>query len=93
MLMKSALNMEYNFIPEDYKLLQNEGFCVLDNFLGTYAPLIKKLTREFFIDLCYQVRGEIKPAEIKQISSLDAGIDYEDDEYDAKASAWRIEDV
>ena len=41
MLMKSAEHIEYDFIPEDTKLLQNEGFCVIDNFLGTYSPLIK----------------------------------------------------
>jgi hypothetical protein len=88
MILRSADNIEYDFIPEDTKLLQNEGFCVIDNFLGTYAPLIKKLTRGFFIDLCYVVRCEVKPAEIKQLSSLHC----EDDEYDAKASACRIED-
>ena len=80
MMMRSADNIEYDFIPEDTKLLQNEGFCVIDNFLGIYSPLIKKLTREFFIDLCYVVRGEIKPDEIKQISMLDGGIDYENDD-------------
>ena len=78
MMMRSADDVAYNCIREDKDLLKNEGFCVLDSFLGTYAPLIKKLTREFFIDLCYVVRGEIKPAEIKQISMLDGGIDYED---------------
>ena len=48
MMMRSAEHIEYDFIPEDTKLLQNEGFCVIDNFLGTYAPLIKNLTPEFF---------------------------------------------
>jgi hypothetical protein len=38
------------------------------------------------------VRCEVKPAEIKQIVSLDAGLDYADDYYDEKPSAWRIED-
>ncbi len=84
MLMRSADHVEYDFIPSDDKLLQNDGFCVLDVFLGIYSKLIKKLTREFFIDLCYQVRCEVKPAEIIQISSLDAGLDYDDDDYERK---------
>jgi hypothetical protein len=92
MMISSAEQILYDFIPEDTKLLQNEGFCVIDTFLGTKAPLIKKLTRDYFIIICYQVRCEVKTAEKKQISSLDAGLDDDDEEYEPKDSAWRIED-
>ena len=61
MMMKSAKVVDYDFIPENKDLLQNEGFCAMDNFVGTYAPHIKKLTRDYFIGLCYEVRGEVNP--------------------------------
>jgi len=61
MLMKAAKVVAYDFIPENKDLLKNEGFCVIDNFVGTYGKRIKKLTQDYFIGLCYEVRGEVNP--------------------------------
>ena len=78
--MKNYKPLQYDFIPSDNKLLQNENFCVPDQFIGTYGKHIKKLNLDYFIELCYQVRGEQRH---KTVSLLDAGI--EDD--------WEIVDV
>ena len=86
--MKAVSPIEYSFIPADTSLLKNNGFCVLDQFLGIYSPLIKHMTKEYFIDLCYEVRGEQRPAK-KMISALDVGIeDLTDDE--GEPDAWNI---
>ena len=90
MLMKRGDIMNYSFITEDRTKLNELGFCVVDNFLATYSPLIKKLNLDYLTDLCYNVRCEVKPDEKKQISSLDKGID--DDEYEDRPAIWTIED-
>ena len=58
MMMKTYSPLKYNFIPSDDILLYNPGFCVPDVFVGTYSKIIKKLTLDYFIKLCYEARGE-----------------------------------
>ena len=86
-LMKAVSPVEYSFIPADTSLLKNNGFCVIDQFLGIYGPLIKHLTEDYFINLCYEVRGEVRPAK-KIISDLDYGIPGIED--DSEDESWTI---
>ena len=88
MMMKRANVMNYNFLPETYHAINpDDGFCVPNTFIGIYGPLIKKLTLEYFTDLCFLVRGE-KPNETKQISSLDKDINDDDEE----KAIWTLAD-
>jgi hypothetical protein len=52
--MKNATPLMYNCIDEYQEFLQNTGTCVVDNFIGMYGEKLK-LTRDKFIDLCYNV--------------------------------------
>ena len=45
-LMKAAQPVEYSFIPADHSLIKTPGFCVLDQFLGIYSPLIKHINKD-----------------------------------------------
>jgi len=59
---------------------------VIDTFVGIYGPLTKKLTRDYFIKLCCEVKG------INMMTNknhLDQGIDEDEDE---KNNLWKIED-
>jgi hypothetical protein len=91
MMIRSATYVNYNFIPHDDFLFKNDGFCAIDNFVGTYGKLITTLTVESFINMCYEVRGEVKPNKIKQKSILDHDLsDDEDDE--PKPALWTLKD-
>ena len=87
-LMKAVSPIDYSFVPADTSLLKNDGFCVIDQFLGIYGESIKHLTKDYFIDLCYKVRGEQRPAK-KEISALDVGIEGIEDD-DELPDAWNI---
>ena len=82
--MKAATFPKYHFIPSDDKHLENEGFCVVDQFVGIYGPKIKKLTRTYFEDLCKEFYGVSKPT---VTDLLDIGTDSSGDE---KPPAWDI---
>jgi hypothetical protein len=50
MPMKNASQLDYNIIDEYKDFLQNNGKCVIDNFVGMYGEDLK-ITRENFIDM------------------------------------------
>jgi hypothetical protein len=49
--MKQATQLDYNIIDEYKDFLQNNGTCVIDNFIGMYGEKLK-ITRDNFIDMC-----------------------------------------
>ena len=51
MPMKNASQLKYNCIDEYKEYLQNNGTCVIDNFIGMYGEKLK-LTKDKFIDMC-----------------------------------------
>ena len=58
--MRSANHIQYDFIPENTSKLNNDGFCVIDNFVFTYGPKIAKVTREWFISQIYHLNNSIQ---------------------------------
>ena len=51
MFLKAASPIEYNFATHEKQFLLNDGFCVEDNLLGIYSPLIKKFTLKSILDI------------------------------------------
>ena len=94
MYMRAANPIEYNFFSQDTTHLKNNGFWVVDTFIGVYGKLIKKLDYDYLINLCYKVRGESPPVNNKYFNKLDVGVNkYDDDKdnYDNHNKIWTIE--
>ena len=51
MFLKAASPIEYNFTTHEKKFINNNGFCVEDNLLGIYSPLIKKFTFKAIVEI------------------------------------------
>ena len=51
MFLKAASPMDYKFLTCEKKFLNDTGFCVEDNLLGIYSPLIKKFTLKNIVDI------------------------------------------
>ena len=47
MPMKQVSQLEYNFIDEYKNFLQNNGTCVVDNFIGMYGEALN-ISRKYF---------------------------------------------
>jgi hypothetical protein len=78
MFLMAASPTQYDFLQEEVKFLQDKNECVIDNFLGVYGPLIKKLNRESLLrDISNFYNG---PS-----SALDEGLE-------VNKSEWSIED-
>ena len=74
-LMKSAKPIKFDFIPSDESLLENEGFCVVDQFVGIYGRHVKKATRNWFINRLYEMNRASKlDTGVADVWSLDAGV-------------------
>ena len=84
--MNSAKPIKYNFFESDDQCLKDNGLCVIDTFVWIYGPLIKNLTVDYFIKLCYEVKG-INMTTNK--NHLEEGIVEDEDE---KNNLWKIED-
>jgi hypothetical protein len=87
-LMRKSKHMSYDFILEDTRKLSNNDMCTVDNFLGTYQPLIKKLSYNKFIELCYASQNIQNPNSNTK-SRLDDGLD---DDEDDDNDIWKISD-
>ena len=79
MFLMAASPTQYDFLQEEVKFLQDKNECVIDNFLGVYGPLIKKLNRETLLrDITNFYNGSS--------SALDEGVEV-NNKY-----TWSIED-
>ena len=90
-LMKAAKIPKYHFIPSDDRLLENDGFCVLDQLVGIYGPLIRKLTRPYVVEKCNEFYG-VEPMTLGE--QLDADLSDSDDEEERpnkRKKRWTIE--
>ena len=89
--MRASNAVEYDFIPADRSLDTGNGFCVIDQFVETYSKFIKHLTRDYFIELCYLVRGEMPPTKTNILkANIDLDINDDEEYYNPITDKWKL---
>jgi hypothetical protein len=70
--------LKYNFIDDDNKFDKNNGFCVVDEFCGSY-----NLSRHQFVEMSHEIAKRIEQKRVedrhKQSEHLDYDIPNDDD--------------
>ena len=74
MKMKSVYPVRYEFIPSDEKHLKEEGFCVIDQISSIYGPLLKKLSKDNFIQQCRATEKSIDDVETGNEWKVEDGV-------------------
>ena len=74
---------KYHFINDDDTYFKNEGYRVRDFIVGKYSNKIKRLTNDYFDELCYEALNIKNPMESNKYD-LDEGLDIPcDDNHDS----------
>ena len=89
MMMRNSQVVNYNNIIDCKEYDKRVGMCVLDNFMGVYGPLMKKLTREKLIAECRHFYKQHDPEPIRDNNGNIMLEDESDDEDDSKV--WKPE--
>ena len=95
MFLMAASPTQYDFLQEEVQFLQDKNECVIDNFLGVYGPLIKKLNRETLLrDITNFYNSPTSALHaLKQSQKYEDSDDESDEDYcGVRDSEWSIED-
>ena len=74
MKMKSVYPVRYEFIPSDEQHLKEDGFCVIDQISSIYGPLLKKLSKDNFIQQCRATEKSIDDVETGNEWKVEDGV-------------------
>ena len=83
MMMRNSQVVNYNAIKDCKEYDTRVGMCVIDNFMGVYGDLIRKLTRELIAE-CRHFYKQHDPEPIHDNNGNIMLEDESDDEDDSK---------